>query len=120
MAAIKFELKQEHLDLLKQLSWSQEDDTWVLRSTSKNDSNKLYEEDELMDAVSLIVDGKYMSEDPLNQDEINKYDSNTLVKYHNLLLELPTALDVILYTQSFELGFYKTRSYLRKWEKIKL
>jgi len=118
MAAIKFELKQEHLDLLKHLDWSSEDNTYILRSSSTREPQKLYNEDDVLDGVSLILEGKYTMGDPLEQDEANTYPQEVKDRYYKLLSELPTALNIILNIGSFELGMYKTRSYLNEWKKI--
>ena len=42
-----------------------------------------------------------------------------LLEMDELIEELPRAIEVILYTQSFDTGTYRTKYHDRDWKKIK-
>lgn len=120
MSVVKFELKKEHILLLKNLKWSVDKNNVVVGLENQGDeiappfgSNSIYE------AIDLILNGKPSDFDPFNTDKPTLYTLEQQAEWDKLYSELPTALDIILYNGSFELGLYKTRSYLREWVKIK-
>lgn len=119
MALIKFELKENHIKLLKHLKWSLNGNLLI----SKGDDNEEYGEspfggDDLIEDMNIIINGKRDDFDPLNDEvlgiDLSDTQKNELIELYN---ELPVALDIILYTNSFELGNYKTKWYDRNWIK---
>ena len=136
MAKIKFEIKEDHLRLLKQLQWSLTDTQHILSiSDIDNDDAKdvlltPFGGDDLMEDISHIIEGKVEGEDiipirGLEETETGD-DLSGKVEFTEAEIEymtdlfngLATALDICLYRQSFEAGHYKTKSYLRDWEKF--
>lgn len=118
MSAITFEIKKEHLLLLKNLRWSVNKDNVICNLADEGDdiappfgSHDLYE------AIDLILNGKPSGIDALTHDEFPKYSTEQKAEWDKLYSELPMALDIILYRGSFELGNYKTRYHLRNWVK---
>lgn len=119
MGLIKFELTKEHLDLLKNLEWDydmfkSDQEDWVypkLREGSELGNGHVYE------MLSLILDGPEKVTDPNNTISF-RIDEEKKKKFDKLLLELPMALDIVLSTQSFEVGIYKTRTHHKEWKKI--
>ena len=121
MAVIKLQLKKEHINLLKHLSWGELSKDKKI-STSETDSpfgGFDYYED-----MGIILYGK--------PDEFNPSDLNSIENVNpftwsdeqkkemdELLSELPLALEVVLSTKSFEPGNYKARFHIREWKKIK-
>lgn len=118
MSVIKFELKKEHVLLLKNVNWSLIDNKRIV-SIKNEDDQSPFGGDDIYDDINLIINGKPDNLDVLNMDEPPKYTEEQKLEWDKIINELPIALDLILYTGSFELGMYKTRWHLRKWEKIK-
>jgi hypothetical protein len=119
MALIKFELKKDHIKLLKHLRWSMVSDQLVSRGDDVEEyGDSPFGGDDLLEDMCIILNGK--------PDNFNPIDDETLVstlsdeERANILalhFELPTALDIILYTGSFEPGHYKRKCYDRNWIK---
>jgi hypothetical protein len=75
-------------------------------------------ENNLYEAIDLILNGKPKDVNLLEVDEFTEYSNNQKAEWDKLYSELPIALDIILYTGKFELGKYKSRYHLRDWVKI--
>lgn len=119
MALIKFELTEDHIKLVKHLRWSLTTNNHLL---SRGDDNQEYGEspfggDDVFEDINTILNGKPENFDPLNDEEIVLTDSQ-IDDMKGLLSELPTALDIILYTGKFEPGYYKSKWYDRNWIKF--
>jgi hypothetical protein len=119
MALIKFELKENHIKLLKHLKWSLDTNFIV----SKGNDNEEYGDspfggDDLIEDMNIIINGKRDNFDPLNDEilgiDLSDDEKNELMELYD---ELPMALDIILYTSSFEPGNYKSKWYDRNWIK---
>ena len=125
MSLIKFELKDDHIKLLKHIKWSMNSNTKMLTTyagTAEGDdvfeSITPFGGDDLIEDMAIIIYGKPEVElDPFNSDDKYEYSKEQKDYLTKLFDELPTALDIILYTQKFESGRYKTKSYLRDWIK---
>lgn len=130
MSLVKFELKEDHLKLLKNLQWSKTDTNHLL-SISGIDSD--YSEDviltpfggdDLMEDIGQIIYGQPEGEDivPMSYDEEGdgtfkyKYCDEEIKYMEELFDGLSIALDICLFTQSFVAGHYKTRYHLRDWK----
>ena len=120
MSTIKFELKKEHVELLKNLRWCNTKENILSGVADEGDElappfggNDLYE------SIDLILIGKPSNLDPLNSDEWVQYTEEQKAEWKTLYDELPMALEIILYNSSFELGKYKALFHIRKWVKIK-
>lgn len=120
MSLIKFKLTEDHIKLVRQLKIN-------IRNNDENidyiiiDNKEPFGSKDIFDDIFLILYGK-----PSNGElNINPWDKGQkpwtdeqLNYMKKLLIELPYALDIILYTGKFEVGFYKTKSYHRDWKKI--
>jgi hypothetical protein len=119
MSAILFELKEEHVKLLKNLRWSLNTDKIISGVADEGDEiAPPFGENNLYEAIDLILNGKPEGVNLLEVDEFAEYTDEQMAEWDKLYAELPMALDVILYTGKFELGKYKTRYHLRDWVKI--
>ena len=54
---------------------------------------------------------------PLTEDLPRTFTEEEKSRFIKIFNELKTALDIILYTGSFELGHYKTKFHIRDWKK---
>jgi hypothetical protein len=120
MSAITFELKKEHLLLLKNLRWSVNKDNIICNVADEGDEvAPPFGDVNLYEAIDLILNGKPEGLDPLTHEEFPEYSDEQKADWDKLYSQLSIALDIILYNGSFELGNYKTRYHLRDWVKIK-
>ena len=120
MSALIFELKEEHVKLLKNLRWSMNKDNIVSGVADEGDEiAPPFGEVNLYEAIDIILNGKPSNIDFMTHEDFPEYSQEQIAEWDKLYSELPMALDVILYTGSFELGIYKSRYYLRDWKKIK-
>lgn len=118
MALLKFELKEDHIKLLKHLRWSIASDQLVSRGADKEEyGDSPFGGDDLVEDLNTILNGKPDNFDPLNDEGIEVSEDDK-VRMLEIFYELSTALDIILYTGSFELGHYKTKWYDRNWVKF--
>lgn len=117
MSVLKFELKEDHLKLLKNLNWDLKIGTNVFKLNPEHiDEELLY--DPLWEEVDLILNGKTVEYDPnVPVTEFTEYPEEQIRKWTELLNELPIAFDIIMQTHSFELGWYKSKFHVRNWRK---
>jgi len=117
MSVINFELKEEHIKLLRHLRWSLNDKKFivgvedVVEDVAPFGGNVLYEE------IDLILNGVPENFDPFNTYEPIVYKPEQIAEWDKLYGELPQALEVILSLNTFELGHYKSRYHDRVWRK---
>lgn len=131
MSLIKFELKKEHLMLLKNLEWSKTETNHIL-SINNLDNDDVEEViltpfggDNLIQDIGLIIYGRAEGEDivPRMNDEdgkdsiVQSYTEEQISEMTELFNGLVTALDICLYTQSFQIGHYKRKYHERHWVK---
>lgn len=119
MALLKFELKEDHIKLLKNLKWSINEVTNYIVSTGNGDEfgESPFGGDNIIEDMYIILYGKPDEFDILN-DSIIEINQSDIENMETLFSELPMALDIILYTGSFEPGSYKTKWYDRNWTKL--
>jgi hypothetical protein len=118
MSVIKFELKQEHLDLLKNLRWSLLDGKFLVSTEDHENDTAPFGADDIYEAIDLILNGRPTDFNPIEMEKITVYTNEEKETWDNLLAELPTALEIILYCGTFELGTYKARYHDRLWKRI--
>lgn len=118
MSVIKFELKKEHIKLLRQLRWSTTSDKKTIISVDNVDEPLLFNENNVYEAIDMILNGKPPKFDPMNTYELTEYPPEQIKQWDELLSELPMALDIILYNGHFNCGLYKTKFHLRDWKLI--
>jgi hypothetical protein len=117
MSILKFDLKEEHVKLLKHLRWSKDGNN-VIVGLSDNEDSVPFGENNIYEAIDLILNGRPEDFNPFDADEIVNFSKDQKANWDNLYKELPMALDIILYTGKFELGSYKTKWHDRDWKKI--
>lgn len=117
MSVIVFELKQEHLKLLKHLRWSLNDDGLIISTDYADGPPAPFGENNIYDGIDLILNGRPANFDPLNTEDIRVYSKEEKDVMDKLFEELPLALEVILYNGHFELGTYKAKFHDRVWKK---
>jgi len=119
MSVIKFELKKEHVLLLKNLRWSVNSLGIISGVADEGDLiAPPFGETNIYDAISLILNGKPENVDLLTHDEFFIYTDEQKAEWDKLYSELPTALEIIISNNSFDTGIYKTKYHLRDWKKI--
>lgn len=119
MATIKFELKGEHVKLLKHLRFSINKEN-ILTGVS-DDGDEIappFGENNIYEAIDLIINGKPNNFNPLEEEEIKQYSTEQKVEFDKLYSELPLALEIILFNGNFTLGTYKTKYNYREWKKL--
>lgn len=120
MSVIKFELKKEHVLLLKNLRWSINSQGIISGVADEGDEiAPPFGEYNIYDAISLILNGKPENVDLLTHDEFFIYTDEQKSEWDKLYSELPTALEIILSNNSFEIGTYRAKYHDRNWIKIK-
>jgi hypothetical protein len=119
MSVLKFELKEEHVKLLKNLRWSIRDNVIVNMFNDGEDYIPPFGEDNLYEAMDIILNGVPEDFDPMTTDSFKEYSSEQKSQWDKLYSELPIALDIVLFNGNYELGTYKTKWHLRNWIKIK-
>ena len=119
MSVIKFELKEKHVKLVRQLGWSlNEENNIVALGHDGVEYMPPFGENNLYEAIDLILNGIPEDFDPFNTEDMKEYSEEQKAEWDKLYEELPTALDIIMYNGNFELGFYKTRYHFRNWVKV--
>jgi hypothetical protein len=113
-----FELKNEHLLLLKHLRWSVDKNKFLVSAEDIDVDTLPFSSDNFYNAVNLILSGKPEKFDPLNTDEFEIYTQEQKEEMDKLYNDLPLALEIILSMRTFEVGTYKCRWHLRDWKKI--
>ena len=110
MALIKFELKEEHIKLLKHLEWSIDNNNSIYCETeNKTPFGGL----SLIEDAGLILFGKPTGEfDPLSPYGA-QYTDEQKAEIETIYNDLPRAIEIILFLGTFELGHYK-----RKWNQL--
>jgi hypothetical protein len=114
MSVINFELKEDHLKLLKHFKWSLLPTKNIISGDGENPSP--LGGDNLYDEMDLILHGE--SDNYVLNDLFQRvYKEGIIEKFDNLLSELPIALEIILFLSTFEVGNYRARWHLRDWSK---
>lgn len=115
MSVIKFELKEEHLKLLKHLEWSE---LSLHNEIHTNGENTPFGGIDYYEDMGVILYGQPEEFDPFDGDPF-QWTKEQKEEMDNLLSELPRAIEVILYAQSFKTGTYRTKYHDKHWKKIK-
>ena len=115
MSVIRFSLTEDHIKLIKHLSWDIIDGviTTSKETPSPFGGMNLYED------VDLILNGNKREFDPLG-DKVIEFSDEEKEKIDKIVEELPMALDVVLFNGKFEVGDYKTKYHYRDWKKQKI
>lgn len=126
MAIKKFEIKLQHLILLKHLKFSLTDTNHII-SIEKHENNideqafisSPFGGSNLFEDMGVILYGKpnITITDLVKADELYSYNQEQKDEMSQLLKELPTVLEIILSTQSFSIGNYKMKLHEGIWNK---
>lgn len=120
MSVILFELTENHVKLLKYLRWSLNKQNIISGVADEGDDiAPPFGENNIYDAMDLILNGQPEDFDPLNTTEVKVYSDEQKAEWDKLYAELPIALEVILFNGSFELGKFKTKYHDRNWKQLK-
>lgn len=115
----KITITENHIKLLQQLNWTSNYGFLTGSFIEVEDSDLDRQTDfERHESINLILNGVPDDFDPLNTTELPVFTEEQIAEWDLLFSELPTALDVCLYTGAFETGTYKTRFNVRQWVKI--
>ena len=138
MSIVKFELKEDHIKLLRQIEWSEVVEINAFESFNAETGNPFLEKadeeedinftgehdtvqiNDIIEYIGAIIYGAPEDDeenDPLD-DEGPKFTKDQIEYMRKIYNELPTALDIIMFTGKFEPGYYKTKNYLRDWKKF--
>jgi hypothetical protein len=117
MALDKFELKKEHLILLKHLDWEIiENDN--ISTLIEEDAETPFGGINLIEDIGIMLYGNTTEVfDPLSPYG-PQYTDEQKVEIKKIFSELPKALEVVLFLQTFEVGVYGRKWNLKNWKKI--
>lgn len=118
MSVLKLTVTEDHIKLLRNLRWSEKEGTIVSLGHDGDDYIPPFGENNLYDAIDIILNGVPESFEPFITEDIKKYSEEQKAEWDKLYSELPTVLDIVLYNGNFETGTYKTKWHLRDWKKI--
>jgi len=116
MALRKFELKEEHIKLIKHFKWGI-DVTNSIFAETENDTP--YGGLSLIEDAGHILFGKPDGEFDPTSPYGPQYTEEQENQIKELFDELPRALDIICFhlPEAAEVGHYKTKHYVRNWRK---
>lgn len=117
MSILKFALTENHIKLLKHLRWSVNKENLIVNISDEEDS-VIFGENNLYEAIDLITNGKPDDFDPFKTEDLKEYSEEQKGEWDKLYSELPLALSIILQTQSFDIGLYKSKYHDLNWKKI--
>jgi|ERR1035437_6043840 hypothetical protein len=117
MSVIQIEIKEEHVKLLKHLRWSINKQNFIIATEDETEDTAPFGENNLYDAMDLILNGKPSNFDPLHTEDIIEYSDEQKATWAALYAELPLALEIILYNGHFSLGVYRAKFHDRQWKK---
>ncbi len=122
MAKIVFEIKNEHIQLLKHLKWSLTADNKII-SIETNENDVVEEHSfisDLYEEFGNILYGKptIPIESLIKAEELYSFSQEQKDEMLQLLKELPTALEIVLSRQSFEIGKFRMKLHEGIWNKI--
>lgn len=115
MSILKFELKEEHIVLLRSFKWCEMDESMVIKTDSEDNPLSGYDYHDVVGAMIFGLPDNYVA----IEDECIPFTEQQIEEIDKLISELPMALDVILNGGTFEPGLYKTKFVHRDWKKIK-
>lgn len=118
MSLIVFELTQEHLLLLKNTNWALMGGKFLLSADDPEDVQSPFGGDNVYEDMRIILDGKPSEFNPLEQDNMDEISADKKERFDKLLNELPMALQIVLSTQSFDVGTYKAKFHDKIWKKV--
>lgn len=119
MSVIIFELKEDHIKLLKGLKWGMLNNNFIVSAENIDEDPAPFGCDNLYEGMDLILNGKNESLDPFNTDVFQTYSEEQIKEWDELYMSLPMALEIIIHIGKFETGTYKAKYHNKQWVKIK-
>jgi hypothetical protein len=117
MSVLTFKLTEKHIIVLRKIginiNFFEDKVSFLSQNNDETVEPDIYEE------LDLILYGKTEDSSEFDDDVIQRYGPLKVAEFETMLRELPTALDIILYTGKFEPGIYKTKYHVRDWKKTK-
>ena len=117
MALIKFELKKEHLILLKFLDWEPISKDRIATMIPEGAETPFGGID-IIEDIGTMIFGKPEGEFDPTSPVPPQYSDEQKEEIKTLLEELPMALEVVLFCQTFETGVYARKWNLKNWKSI--
>ena len=102
--------------LLKHLNFSIKNNELIGSIRNQDDEIELTDDDKY-EFIDLVLNGKPEAFDPFGEVEPITYTKEQKEEWDKLYNELPQCLSIILQTNSFEAGLYKTRYNNINWIK---
>ena len=118
MALIKFELTEKHLILLKHLDWEIIKDENKIITQFEEGATTPFGGINLVEDIGVMIFGKPDSDFDPTSPYGPQYSDKQKFEIEQLFSELPMALEVVLFLQTFETGVYKRKWNLKNWKKI--
>ena len=117
MALIKFELTDKHLILLKHLDWETITDDKIATSIEEGATTP-FGGINLIEDIGVMLFGKPEGDFDPTSPYGPQYTDEQKDEIKLLFSQLPTALEIVLFLQTFEAGFYKRKWRVKNWKKI--
>ena len=120
MSVLKLTVTDDHIKLVKQLRWSLNTENQIVAVGHDGVENiPPFGENNLYEAIDLILNGVPEGFDPFNTEDEKVYTKEQKAEWDKLYEELPTVLDIVMFNGHFETGTYKTKFHDRQWKKLK-
>lgn len=117
MSVLLFELKEDHVKLIRQLKWHTNVDG-IIQTCLRDDettSKSPFGGDSLVEDLGTIIYGQTEDFDPFESEGLN-YTEEQREELIHLYEELPTALEIVMQSGDFKLGNYKSKFHDRNWK----
>jgi hypothetical protein len=108
MSIETFKLTEDHIKLIRQI--------YIVNNNGipSIEEKRLFGNTDLYEDIDLILNGK-TKEVKHDSEWDDGYSDEQIAEWDTLLQELVTALDIVLFTGSFEPGNFVKRTYERNW-----
>lgn len=108
MSLVKFEVKEEHIKLLRNMAWDKDE---------LNPLVGMFDGDYNEEEMGIIIFGKPEEEYDPTEAKVIPYTEEQIVYLNELAEGLPEAMDIIMETGEFKAGHFKRKSHLRNWKR---
>ena len=115
MSVIKFELKEDHIKLVKGLRFRM-GESFDITASDEYGFNSPFGGSNLYEDIDVILNGKPENFDPMVDPEPLTEEQES--EYSDLFNGLPNALEVVLTLGTFEVGHYKRKYHDRLGWKV--
>jgi hypothetical protein len=94
MSLIKITITDNHLKLLKYLRWSVNKAGFIIGTEDEDEDQAPFVENNLYEAINLILNGIPENFDPLNTEDEEEYSTEQKAEWDKLYSELPRCLQL--------------------------